>query len=59
VVRHPRAFRTRRPPAAEPKFQSTSPKVTLKNMSPNAPADDHHDDIMYPSAIPFLLVHLG
>ncbi|TFV35458.1 acyl-CoA desaturase [Bradyrhizobium frederickii] len=28
-------------------------------MSPNAPADDHHDDIMYPSAVPFLLVHLG
>src|SRR3954470_3030359 len=28
-------------------------------MSPNAPADDHHDDIMYPSALPFLLVHLG
>ena len=28
-------------------------------MSPNAPDDDHHDDIMYPSAVPFLLVHLG
>jgi len=28
-------------------------------MSPNAPADDQHDDIMYPSALPFLLVHLG
>ncbi|MBR0785693.1 acyl-CoA desaturase [Bradyrhizobium iriomotense] len=28
-------------------------------MSPNAPADDHHDDVMYPSAIPFVLVHLG
>jgi stearoyl-CoA desaturase (delta-9 desaturase) len=28
-------------------------------MLPNAPADDQHDDIMYPSAVPFLLVHLG
>ena len=28
-------------------------------MSPTAPAADHHDDIMYPSAVPFLLVHLG
>src|SRR3954471_2277892 len=28
-------------------------------MSPNASADDQHDDIMYPSALPFLLVHLG
>ena len=28
-------------------------------MLPNAPADDHHDDVMYPSAIPFVLVHLG
>ncbi|WP_262048300.1 acyl-CoA desaturase [Bradyrhizobium sp. Bra78] len=28
-------------------------------MSPNAPADDQHDDVMYPSAIPFVLVHLG
>src|SRR3954471_10215304 len=29
-----------------------------QSMSPNASADDH-DDIMYPSALPFLLVHLG
>src|SRR3954463_16314672 len=28
-------------------------------MSPNAPADDRHDDVMYPSVLPFLLVHLG
>lgn len=28
-------------------------------MSPHAPADDQHDDIMYPSAVPFLLVHFG
>src|SRR4051812_6774735 len=30
-----------------------------QSMSPNASADDQHDDIMYPSALPFLLVHLG
>lgn len=28
-------------------------------MTPNAPAVDEHDDIMYPSAVPFVLVHLG
>jgi stearoyl-CoA desaturase (delta-9 desaturase) len=28
-------------------------------MLPDAPADDQHDDIIYPSAVPFLLAHLG
>jgi stearoyl-CoA desaturase (Delta-9 desaturase) len=28
-------------------------------MSPNIAAADEHDDIIYPSAVPFLLVHLG
>jgi stearoyl-CoA desaturase (delta-9 desaturase) len=29
------------------------------NISPNIAAADEHDDIMYPSVVPFLAVHLG
>ena len=29
------------------------------NISPNIAAADEHDDIMYPSVVPFLTVHLG
>src|SRR5512139_3805149 len=28
-------------------------------MTPETDADEYHDDIIYPSAIPFILVHLG
>src|SRR5437660_11882511 len=28
-------------------------------MSRNTDVDDEHDDIMYPSALPFVLIHLG
>jgi stearoyl-CoA desaturase (Delta-9 desaturase) len=28
-------------------------------MTPDTDADDEHDDIIYPSAIPFILIHLG
>ena len=28
-------------------------------MTPETDADEEHDDIIYPSAIPFILVHLG
>jgi len=29
------------------------------NMSRNIDVDDEHDDIVYPSALPFILIHLG
>jgi stearoyl-CoA desaturase (Delta-9 desaturase) len=36
-----------------------TPKPMSRNMTPNNAADDEHDDIIYPSALPFLAVHLG